>query len=134
VGDDEDGGERGRDRAGCDRERDDDGGSEAENEQQRDQCDRDRDQLAAAQVRGEDPIEVPLDRGLSRHKRRPLARSAQRCSKLVRVILRLGQAQRGLDVRKDGAPVSQLTRSPCGYGSGRFRKPPLEPCLLGCRR
>ena len=79
-----------------------------EDQEQRDEGDDHGYQLAPPQVGGEDPVQVTLDRRLTGDERDWPGGRSQRPAQVVRVRLRLLQAQRRADVREEGAAVSRL--------------------------
>ena len=111
------------------------GGREAEDEQQRDQRHSDRDQLAAAQVRREDPIEVALDGRLARDERRP-ARPEHAALPAARPCAsspRAGSSDVWMSA-KTRASVSQLSGRPVGTARAARRAARLRRARLGRRR
>ena len=121
-----DGRERSGDRAGREHERDQHDERQSEHGDEHEQRDRERDLLAAAQVGGEDRLEIVLDRGLAGDECR--GRAAERAPEPRRVALRVLEVERRVDVGvEDAAGRLELRRVAGGHGARRRGEPAREP-------
>ena len=119
-----DGGERARDRAGREDERDRGGEREPEDDEQNDERDRQRECLPAPEVGAEGAVQVVLDRRLPGYVGRRAALGAKLLPERLGPALRVLQVERGLDVAvEDADALADRPRVAGGHDAGRGCEP-----------